>query len=317
MRSETLRNEKLLNKIKEMYEPIQKIEYEENNIVENENHTAIMDELMKKEKEKESLLKEKNLINEEIKELLNTKHIEISKNEELKKNGAKIENEKVLNESKSNLNSSRKPKLDFGKNSLNNNNYDFSHLLVDENEKEEEKEPLDESIVDEENNNINKNEYEEPIEIDKDNQNIYFDKEEVDEKKINFENEENKEEEKNKNNINEKINDEKINDEKTKDEKIKDEKISNAKINSENKNNEKKKNEKINNEELLKEKNEQFIKNFHEKMNSKINEKIENEEEEINDEEREKQFNELLKEAQPKKGKDSHPVDFNHFHDII
>ncbi len=316
MRNETIRNEQLLNKIKEMYEPIQKMEYEENDIIENENHAGIMDELIKKEKEKESLLKETNLINEEIKELINTKKFEKSKIEESK---SKIENEKNLNESKSNLNSSRKPKLDFGKNTLNNNNiHDFSHLLVDENEKEEEKEPLDEPIADDEENNDKNNndknnngknnndknyyEYEEPIEIDKGNQNVYFDKEEVDEKKNNFENEENninnkvnKEEEKNENNdnINEEINNEEIN-------------------------NEEIENEKIKNEELLKERDEKFIKNFHEKMDSKdFNNKIENEEEEMNDEEREKQFNELLKEAQPKKGKDSHPVDFNHFHDII
>jgi hypothetical protein len=52
-------------------------------------------------------------------------------------------------------------------------------------------------------------------------------------------------------------------------------------------------------------------------MDTNVENKVEHQEEEINDEEREKQFNELLKEAQPKKGKDSHPVDFNHFHDII
>ena len=51
MRYETIRNEKLLGKIKELYEPIEHLN------AQNEN--GIFFELVKKEKEKEELLKKK------------------------------------------------------------------------------------------------------------------------------------------------------------------------------------------------------------------------------------------------------------------
>ena len=51
MRYETIRNEKLLGKIKELYEPIEHLNNEnEENINQNEN--GIFFELVKKEKEK-------------------------------------------------------------------------------------------------------------------------------------------------------------------------------------------------------------------------------------------------------------------------
>ena len=67
MRMETVRNEKLLNKIKELYEPIQKMQYEEEEKNKLNNHNSeIIEALIKKEKEKEKLIKETNLINEEL-----------------------------------------------------------------------------------------------------------------------------------------------------------------------------------------------------------------------------------------------------------
>ena len=72
MRNETIRNEKLIGKIKELYEPIEHLNNEnEENINQNEN--GIFIELAKKEKEKEELLEEKSLLKKELDYLINEK----------------------------------------------------------------------------------------------------------------------------------------------------------------------------------------------------------------------------------------------------
>ena len=332
MRMETIRNEKLLNKIKEMYEPIQKIQYEEeeNNNNLNNNNSEIVEELIKKEKEKEQLIKETNLINEElnIKQEINKPENKIENKIENKlenklenkienkienKLENKLENKDVTDEKKENelieskSNTSRKPNLEFGKQSLNTNktnHNDFSNLLTDhenekENKKEEEKEPLDESIEDNEDNEENEEkkelDYKEPLEIDKEKDNIYLDKEEVDEKfndEINLNNEneiiedndnkEKNEEENEGDNINEEINNDELN------------------------------------ENFIKERDEEFIKNMEKNLNMKKNENnFDHEEEILNEEEKERKFNELLKEVKPKKGNDINPVDINQLNDIL
>ena len=293
MRMETVRNEKLLNKIKELYEPIQKMQYEEEEKNKLNNHNSeIIEALINKEKEKEKLIKETNLINEELnispekkKEIKSEKKIENILNKKEKKDENK---EDELIESKSNF--SRKPNLDFGKQTLNTNNInnnDFSHLLTNnekekENQKEEEKEPLDEPIADdEERKELN---YNEPIDINKETENEYLENEEIEDKKFN-------DDDYNKNN-NKVINNE-------------------ENYNEENNNN-------VLDEDLIKERDDEFIKNMKKNINMKKDENNFNDEEQmINDEEREIQFNELLKEVKPKRGTDINPVDVNQFNDIL
>ena len=72
MRYETIRNEKLIGKIKELYEPIEHLNDEnEENLT--QHNKGIFIELAKKEKEKEELLKEKTLLKKELEDLINEK----------------------------------------------------------------------------------------------------------------------------------------------------------------------------------------------------------------------------------------------------
>ena len=74
MRYETIRNEKLIGKIKELYEPIEHLNDEnEENLT--QHNKGIFIELAKKEKEKEELLKEKTLLKKELEDLIKKKKI--------------------------------------------------------------------------------------------------------------------------------------------------------------------------------------------------------------------------------------------------
>ena len=74
MRYETIRNEKLIGKIKELYEPIEHLNDEnEENLTQHNN--GIFIELAKKEKEKEELLKEKTLLKKELEDVIKEKKI--------------------------------------------------------------------------------------------------------------------------------------------------------------------------------------------------------------------------------------------------
>ena len=360
MRYETIRNEKLIGKIKELYEPIEHLNDEnEENLT--QHNKGIFIELAKKEKEKEELLKEKTLLKKELEDLINEKKNKPKKNED-EDNINEIDNKKkeekqIKKDEKENIlintKSSRKPDLNFGK--VNPKKDEFSNLLID-NDKEndnEEKEPLNESVIDDDNG---KNEIEfKNIEIDK-NENIYNKINNKVNELNNNKDIKNNEDINSENNNNENINNENINNENINHENINNESNNNESNNNESNNNENNNNENNNNENNNNE-NDDDINQKNNNIDEKIeNDNIKNENIDKNDDnynERERKFierfneelkqfdekkqntnnfndeimedekrrrnelNDLLKDVEPKKGKDTVPIDVTDFQNVI